>query len=74
MSLFSFNFFIEESNDLVCIVGNRCFFKEINPAFVKHIKRRIIAGTFSIFSTSKDLERSLHEIGSLANGKLLHEF
>jgi hypothetical protein len=63
MSLFSFNFFIEESNDLVCIVGTDAFSRRLTPLLL-NISKEELLGTFSIFSTSKDLERSLHEIES----------
>ncbi|MFH6971577.1 PAS domain S-box protein [Flavobacterium petrolei] len=70
-SLSSFNFFIEESNDLVCIVGTDAFFKEINPAFVKilgYSKEELLQESFLHLLHPDDLERSLHEIGSLAMG------
>ena len=71
-SLASFKFFIEESNDLVCIVGIDAFFKEINPAFVEilgYSKEELLKDSLLHLLHPDDLERSLKEIESLAMGK-----
>jgi PAS domain S-box-containing protein len=71
-SLASFKFFIEESNDLVCIVGIDAFFKELNPAFVDvlgYSKDELLNNSLIPFLHPDDLERSLKEIESLATGK-----
>ena len=70
-SLSSFKFFIEESNDLVCIVGTDAFFKEINPAFLEilgYSKEELLNNSLVRLLHPEDLERSLQEIGSLSLG------
>ena len=71
-SLASFKFFIEESKDLVCIVGIDAFFKEINPAFVEilgYSKEELLNHSLLHLLHPDDLEKSLKEIESLAMGK-----
>ncbi|WP_165930053.1 PAS domain S-box protein [Flavobacterium caseinilyticum] len=71
-SLASFKFFIEESNDLVCIVGTDAFFKEINPAFVEilgYSKEELLNHSLLHLLHPDDLERSLKEIETIALGK-----
>lgn len=71
-SLASFKFFIEESKDLVCIVGIDAFFKELNPAFVDilgYSKEELLNHSLLHLLHPDDLERSLKEIESLATGK-----
>ncbi|MFV5700906.1 PAS domain S-box protein [Flavobacterium sp. XS2P12] len=70
-SLASFKFFIEESSDLVCIVGIDAFFKEINPAFFEilgYSKEELFNNSFIHLLHPDDLERSLKEIESLSMG------
>lgn len=70
--LASFKFFIEESNDLVCIVGIDAFFKEINPAFVAilgYSKEELFNNSLVNLLHPDDLERSLKEIESLSKGR-----
>ena len=70
-SLSSFKFFIEKSNDLVCIVGTDAFFKEINPAFLEilgYSKEELLKNSLIHLLHPEDLERSLLEIGSLSIG------
>ncbi|MFV8328001.1 PAS domain S-box protein [Flavobacterium sp. ZS1P14] len=70
-SLASFKFFIEESNDLVCIVGIDAFFKEINPAFVNilgYSKEELLNNSLIHLLHPDDLERSLKEIEKLSRG------
>lgn len=70
-SLSSFKFFIEESNDLVCIVGTDAFFKEINPAFLEilgYSKEELLNNSLVRLLHPEDLERSLQEMGSLSLG------
>jgi PAS domain S-box-containing protein len=71
-SLASFKFFIEESKDLVCIVGIDAFFKEINPAFVEilgYSKEELLKNSLLHLLHPDDLEISLKEIESLSTGK-----
>ena len=71
-SLASFKFFIEESDDLVCIVGIDAFFKELNPAFVNilgYSKEELLNNSLLHLLHPDDLERSLNEIESLVEGK-----
>lgn len=69
--LSKFKFFVEESNDLVCVVGTDAFFKEINPAFLQvlgYSKDELLHHSLVNLLHPDDLERSLKEIESLANG------
>ncbi len=69
--LSKFKFFIEESNDLVCVVGTNAFFKEINPAFLQilgYSKEELLHHSLVNLLHPDDLERSLKEIESLAKG------
>jgi PAS domain S-box-containing protein len=69
--LASFKFFIEESNDLVCIVGIDAFFKKINRAFVEilgYSKEELMSNSLLPLLHPDDLERSLKEIEKLASG------
>lgn len=71
-SLSGFKFFIEESNDLVCIVGTDNFFKEINPAFVEilgYSKKEMLNNSLIPLLHPDDRERYLKEIKSLATGR-----
>ncbi|WP_052257207.1 PAS domain S-box protein [Flavobacterium sp. AED] len=70
-SLATFKFFIEESTDLVCIVGVDAFFKEINPAFVAilgYSKEELLSNSLIHLLHPDDLERSLKEIEKLSTG------
>src|SRR3970282_2059727 len=70
-SLASFKFFIEESGDLVCIVGIDAFFKEINPAFVAvlgYSKEELLNNSLIHLLHPDDLEKSLKEIEKLGSG------
>ncbi|TRX10957.1 PAS domain S-box protein [Flavobacterium gawalongense] len=70
-SLANFKIFIEESNDLVCIVGIDAFFKKINPAFVEilgYSKEELLNNSLLHLLHPDDLERSLKEIEKLSTG------
>ena len=70
-ALTNFKFFIEESSDLVCIVGTDAFFKEINPAFVAvlgYSKEELLNNSLIPLLHPDDLERSLKEIEKLGAG------
>ena len=70
-ALAKFKFFIEESSDLVCIVGIDTFFKEINPAFVEilgYSKEELMNHSLVHLLHPDDLERSLKEIEKLGAG------
>lgn len=67
----TFKFFVEESNDLVCVVGTDATFKEINPAFLAvlgYSKEDLLGKSFIPFLHPDDLERSLKELESLSQG------
>ena len=69
--LSKFKFFVEESNDLVCVVGTDAFFKEINPAFLQvlgYSKAELLHHSLVNLLHPDDLERSMKEIESLAKG------
>lgn len=71
-SLSNFNFFVEESNDLVCIVGTDAIFKEINQAFVEILgfsKKDLLNHSLHSFLHPDDLEISFKEIEIIASGK-----
>ncbi|TRW97975.1 PAS domain S-box protein [Flavobacterium gawalongense] len=70
-SLANFKIFIEESNDLVCIVGIDAFFKKINPAFVEilgYSKEELLNNSLLHLLHPDNLERSLKEIEKLSTG------
>lgn len=70
-ALTKFKFFIEESSDLVCIVGTDAFFKEINPAFVEilgYSKEELFNNSLIHLLHPDDLEKSLKEIEKLGSG------
>ncbi|WP_051929457.1 PAS domain S-box protein [Flavobacterium sp. 83] len=70
-SLASFKFFIQESDDLVCVVGIDAFFKEINPAFVAilgYSKEELLNNSLLHLLHPDDFERSLKEIERLSTG------
>lgn len=70
-ALAKFKFFIEESGDLVCIVGTDAFFKEINPAFLAilgYSKEELLNNSLIHLLHPDDLERSLKEIEKLGMG------
>jgi PAS domain S-box-containing protein len=70
-ALSKFKFFIEESCDLVCIVGTDAFFKEINAAFVAvlgYSKEELLNNSLIPLLHPDDLERSLKEIEKLSTG------
>jgi PAS domain S-box-containing protein len=70
-SLTQFKFFIEESSDLVCVVGTDAFFKEINPAFVDvlgYSKEELLKNSLVPLLHPDDLEKSLKEIEKLGTG------
>ncbi|WP_395048527.1 PAS domain S-box protein [Flavobacterium sp.] len=70
-SLSKFKFFIEESSDLVCVVGIDAFFKEINPAFVEvlgYSKDELLSNSLIPLLHPDDLEKSLTEIEKLSTG------
>ncbi len=67
----TFKFFVEESNDLVCVVGTDAIFKEINPAFLAvlgYSKEDLLEKSFIPFLHPDDSERSLKEFESLSQG------
>ncbi|MBC7844968.1 MAG: PAS domain S-box protein [Flavobacterium sp.] len=69
--LTKFKVFIEESSDLVCVVGIDTFFKEINPAFVDvlgYSKEELLSNSLIPLLHPDDLEKSLKEIEKLATG------
>ncbi|MFE3869074.1 PAS domain S-box protein [Flavobacterium sp. LS2P90] len=71
-SLASFKFFIEESKDLVCVLGIDAFFKEVNPAFVEilgYSKEELLTNSLIPLLHPDDLEITLKEIESLSTGK-----
>lgn len=70
-SLTKFKFFIEESSDLVCVVGTDAFFKEINPAFIEilgYSKEELLNKSLIHLLHPDDLEKSLKEIEKLSTG------
>ncbi len=70
-SLAKFKFFIEESSNLVCVVGTDAFFKEINPAFVDilgYSKEELLSKSLIPLLHPDDLEKSLTEIEKLSTG------
>jgi PAS domain S-box-containing protein len=70
-NLANFDFFIQESDDLLCIAGLDGFFKDANPAFLKKLgytKEELLAVELISFIHPDDRNSSTQEIVRVGNG------
>ena len=73
----NFDFFVNESSDLVCIADFDCYFKVVNPAFDKilgYSKEELLAKPFIYFVHPEDLEKTKSEVQFLKNGSSSVDF
>ena len=69
--LSNLEFYIKESEDLLCISGFDGFFKQINPAFVHKLgytEQELLTIPFSTFIHPEDLKNTVVEIERLSKG------
>ena len=70
-SITNFEFYFEESQDLVCLAGTDGFYKEINPAFTKtlgYTKEELFSKPLITFIHPDDKEKSEKEMENLSVG------
>ncbi len=68
-SIKNFQYFINESPDLVCITGTDGFFKDVNPAFTAilgYSKQEFLITPFLDFVHPDDLEKTIAEVNLLS--------
>jgi PAS domain S-box-containing protein len=73
----NFEFFVNESPDLVCIADFECYFKIVNPAFARvlgYSKEELLSRPFLDFVHQEDLEKTKAEVQFLANKKPMVDF
>lgn len=71
-SIDNFEFYLKESQDLICIVGTDGFFKEINPAFVKmlgYTEHELLHNPIVSFMHPDDIEKSSAEFEKILGGQ-----
>ena len=71
-SIDNFEFYLKESQDLICIVGTDGFFKEINPAFVKmlgYTEHELLQNPIVSFMHPDDIEKSSAEFEKILGGQ-----
>jgi PAS domain S-box-containing protein len=69
-SIANFDFFVNESPDLVCIADLKACFKVVNPAFTKvlgYSKEELLSRPFLDFVHPEDLEKTQAEVQFLSN-------
>ena len=70
--LSNFGFYVEESNDLICVAGIDGFYKEVNPAFLKifgYTSEELLGNSLLSFIHPDDLKQSIKVIEKLCLGK-----
>ncbi|SEA42198.1 PAS domain S-box-containing protein [Flavobacterium gillisiae] len=68
----NFEFYIKESEDLLCVAGMDGFFKEVNPAFKKklgHTKKELLSTSLISFIHPEDIVKTNLEIERLSKGE-----
>lgn len=76
-SITNFEFFVNESPDLVCIADLNAYFKVINPAFTKvlgYSNEELLSRPFVDFIHPDDLEKTFAEVQFLTNNNPTIDF
>lgn len=76
-SITNFDFFVNESPDLVCIADSNTYFKVVNPAFTRvlgYSKEELLSRPFVDFVYPEDLEKTLAEVQFLINNNPTIDF
>ena len=71
-SMDNFEFYLKESQDLICIVGIDGFFKKINPAFVTmlgYTEHELLQNPIVSFMHPDDIEKSSAEFEKVLGGQ-----
>ncbi|WP_269684382.1 PAS domain S-box protein [Flavobacterium lacustre] len=71
-SMDNFEFYLKESQDLICIVGIDGFFKKINPAFVTmlgYTEHELLQNPIVSFMYPDDIEKSSSEFEKVLGGQ-----
>lgn len=71
-SIDNFEFYLKESQDLICIVGIDGFFKKINPAFVTmlgYTEHELLQNPIVSFMHPDDIEKSSAEFEKILGGQ-----
>ncbi|WP_281322375.1 PAS domain-containing protein [Flavobacterium aestivum] len=76
-SITNFEFFVNESPDLVCIADSSAYYKAVNPAFTKilgYSKEELLSRPFLDFVHPEDLEKTFAEVQFLTNNNPTVDF
>ncbi|WP_016989795.1 PAS domain S-box protein [Flavobacterium sp. ACAM 123] len=76
-TLASFEFYLKESEDFLCIAGTDGFYKEVNPAFSKktgYTKKELLSTSLLSFIHPEDIVKTNIEIERLFNGQTSTSF
>ena len=76
-SITNFDFFVNESPDLVCIADSNAFYKVVNPAFTKvlgYSEEELLSRPFVDFVHPEDLEKTHAEVQFLTNNNPAIDF
>jgi PAS domain S-box-containing protein len=76
-SITNFEFFVNESPDLVCIADSDAFYKAVNPAFTKvlgYSREELLSRPFVDFVHPEDLEKTYAEVQFLTNNNPTIDF
>ncbi|MGZ9735960.1 PAS domain S-box protein [Flavobacterium sp. GNP002] len=68
-TLTNFEFYVKESQDLLCISGTDGYFKEINPAFIKKLgytEKELLSNLVTSFLHPEDVNKTIVEIERLS--------
>jgi PAS domain S-box-containing protein len=69
-SITNFEFFVNESPDLVCIADSNAYYKVVNPAFTRilgYTREELLSRPFVDFVHPEDLEKTYAEVQFLTN-------
>lgn len=76
-SITNFDFFVNESPDLVCIADSNAYYKVVNTAFTKvlgYSKEELLSRPFVDFVHPEDLEKTFAEVQFLTNNNPTTDF
>jgi PAS domain S-box-containing protein len=76
-SITNFEFFVNESPDLVCIADSNAYYKVVNPAFTRvlgYSKEELLSRPFVDFVHPEDLEKTYAEVQFLTNNNPTIDF